>query len=982
MDRPWVILFTFLTVANSLDLARKSCPEHFLHGKTESGVYALGDGYHTSFKVLCKMPSNAEGDSEVTTVIRTALERWVSVGFEPQTVGFQISDRSFLKHLIEPSDKCEQKLWIRWPAFNGNLSETYSFTLRSIQGIDKTIQWNGTKDAYEQHLTLSNTHAGVLHIIPDGLPNNFTAAIQIKTSSLEFREVLWPREHKCKFDLNSLSDRVRLLVTGSRKLSFSFRTDRPNERLLSFESADGNLEVQLVDGYLIRVGQDVYPISLLADTNWHTFTWDPRALAFHIDYNDPINVGLTVNAIQLTLNGQVGAFRRDSSEWMCHGAPELELKLVQSSTRTLCSENQPGFCYCKGPQSALINLKNRRVDCPAKTEVEKAFTLYRDSRKLSLFYLPSYTTVQPISVLIKTDSNVGLIFFGQHNRTGYGLERFQVQFEGERMTAGACSKLRRPDQICLSCAIKRKGGFATNTWMRVSLFYHQSNVYLTVDEQICQLTEDERKMDVADLYSMSSAVNSVLFLGGGTAYAKRLYLNEELINVSFRSKFFENTREKAPPLRGCVADLRVGGSSMDLHDIYTSQQITIVNDTKKQRDIFSITPKCIECEGLKSNCHGARCRIPQPIILNSFRKNADPVCDCAQVFADKNTLNGECKVESKQQTTTKKTSLALSRSEGPVHLEIRPGFLKYAKLQKLWALLRFPQGSAGLVSILDYGRVRVLVDNYGQTVYIEDESGNKEEFTVDPNDERLHLVAIERNPSVGTNSADRSLSFRVDNDVRTIQLDIFPIEESSTAELHIQKLEKGFGGCISELSLAFDYDDFTTGLPIKDNKMEQFEVLKELIERPERPTSVDGLLRYYDECGIRDPTLWESNSEPFGQVGAYDPDHEFDFAWVFHTLFVILNILVVVLGILLCGCCLFCWYRNRKHVYKTSDRGYVSAEEYIKLFKEIGEEDTRSEEDSIPHGIPPLDENPITDRKSPLSMKRVTFKNTPTSIDV
>ncbi|CAD5225049.1 unnamed protein product [Bursaphelenchus okinawaensis] len=978
----WILFSTLFMIACSQKLAKRSCPEHFLNGKTKSGVYSVGEEDGRAYKVMCKMPQNSEGDSEVRTVIRTALERWMAVGSDPQTVGFQIRDRSYLRRVIEPADQCGQKLWVKWPEFNGNLSETYSFTIQSVAGIEHTIEWNGTLEAYEQKLDLAHTKAGILHIIPHGAPNNFTSSIRIKASPLECQEALWPRKRSCKFDMNSASDRVRIAVTGYRKLSFSFRTERPSDRLATFESANGNVEVMLIDGYLIQVGQQIYPLGLLADSHWHTFTYDPSTLSFTIDYSEPISIGVSVTTIQLAFNGQIGAFRKDSAEWMCQGAPEIDIKLAQDTTRSLCSPTQPGYCYCKGPQSALSKLKNRKVECLPRPDLEKAFTIFRDPRKLSFFYLPEYTSVQPISVLIKTDSNVGLIFFGQHNRSEYGLERFQVQFEGEKMVAGACSKLRKPDQTCLSCSIIRPGGYATNSWIRVSLFYYRSTAYLSVDDQLCELTVDAKKMDESDLYSMSSAVKAVLFVGGGTSYSKTLYKQEELINDNFRAKFFENTREKAPSLRGCIADLRVGGTQMDLHDVFSTQQKHVVNDQKKQRDLFSITPGCVECDKLETKCHGARCRLPTAFVLNSFRKQPDPICDCADIFSDMNELNGECKVESRQQTTTKKTSLALSRPEGSVHLEARPKFLKYSKIQKMWALIRFPQHSAGIVSVLDFGRVRVLVSNYGQTVYIEDESGNKEEFYVDPSDERLHLVAIERNPYVGTNSADRSLSFRVDNDIRVIQIEIFPIDDASVAEIHIQKSGNGFGGCLSELSISFDYDDMITGTPMSENKLDQFEVLNELIERPERPHSVDALARYYDECGIRDPTLWESRSEPFGNVGAFDPDNDLDLSWAVHIVFVLLNALVIFTAIFICGCCIFCYYRNRKHVYKTVDKGYVSAEEYIKLFKEIGEEDSNSEDDSIPRGIPPLDENPITDRRSPLSLKKVTFKNTPTTIQV
>lgn len=283
----------------------------------------------------------------------------------------------------------------------------------------------------------------------------------------------------------------------------------------------------------------------------------------------------------------------------------------------------------------------------------------------------------------------------------------------------------------------------------------------------------------------------------------------------------------------------------------------------------------MEC--VKSECHGARCRIPTNFI-STHSKTENATCDCADLFADKNPISGECQVSAKQRTTTKATALSLWRNGKSQMITYKSSFLKYSKLQKMWSLMRFPNFTPNQITLLDFGRVRVVVANYGKTVIIENMSGEREEFEIDPTDQRLHLIAVERNPSVGTNSADRSVTFRVDSDVRRISLDIFPIDEASETIIRVQKKEEGFfGGCISELSLAFDYDDSLSGLGPTENKVAQIEVLRELTEKNEKATN--DLLMYDEACGIRDPTLWESKSNSLGLVGSYDPDSEYDFTW-------------------------------------------------------------------------------------------------------
>lgn len=152
------------------------------------------------------------------------------------------------------------------------------------------------------------------------------------------------------------------------------------------------------------------------------------------------------------------------------------------------------------------------------------------------------------------------------------------------MSAISCLIEQNQQHACRVCSIKRRGGFARNEWIRVSIFYHQNFMYLTVDGQICQLSPNERGFGLTDLYQINAQISDVLFVGG--TYYKKTEKTPSRIKDDFKNHFFENTLEKAPSLRGCIAEIRVGGRILDLEDVVRKQNNQILADS--ERPVFSI----------------------------------------------------------------------------------------------------------------------------------------------------------------------------------------------------------------------------------------------------------------------------------------------------------------------------------------------------------------------------------------------------------
>jgi hypothetical protein len=135
-------------------------------------------------------------------------------------------------------------------------------------------------------------------------------------------------------------------------------------------------------------------------------------------------------------------------------------------------------------------------------------------------------------VVFKSDAHSGLIFFGQR-KGGTGVERYQVHYSSDTVSAGACLQDGINQWTCKSCELKRVGGLANNDWVRVSLFNSSASyLYLSVDSQICRLIQN----DDYSSHKLYKGPEKLAFLFvGGTFY-----------KVCFLSGFFNRNKGKDP----------------------------------------------------------------------------------------------------------------------------------------------------------------------------------------------------------------------------------------------------------------------------------------------------------------------------------------------------------------------------------------------------------------------------------------------------
>ncbi|PIO59997.1 hypothetical protein TELCIR_18523 [Teladorsagia circumcincta] len=211
--------------------------------------------------------------------------------------------------------------------------------------------------------------------------------------------------------------------------------------------------------------------------------------------------------------------------------------------------------------------------CPHKED--DAYHLIRDPDRLSFFYHPGPSKENlRLGLSYKSESDIGLLLFGfwqEDERKG----RFQVHYRGRHLIAIHC--VNDGEEVCKSCSVQKTQGFGNDQWTRVAFFNYANEMSLVVDRDACVLRELNAQdgLSLAEVYSIPAlATGSALFIGG-------MYYEKKKSGVylpSFEHKFFENTREKVPSLRGCLKDVYIDGDRIDLSTIFSRQmQHTLVD---------------------------------------------------------------------------------------------------------------------------------------------------------------------------------------------------------------------------------------------------------------------------------------------------------------------------------------------------------------------------------------------------------------------
>jgi len=248
----------------------------------------------------------------------------------------------------------------------------------SVSGQQRTFRRNESirRDTVVE-IGLTNQLAGVLHILPSADANG---NVWIRASALRCaHEVI---KDGCLFEINAPSDRIRFTgIHGADDfLSFSFRTDQPWHRfmVLSMKGTSHiNIDIDLIDGYLLNVNHGVHPLKQLADGNWHTAYVDLKTLTLSIDDSDTVislytgsGRSVQVEFVDLLINGQVAALQigevgDEEIPWQCAGSGRIHVQSTPQILRRICSSAYPSisYCRCKGPNSAVSSFRHQIANC-------------------------------------------------------------------------------------------------------------------------------------------------------------------------------------------------------------------------------------------------------------------------------------------------------------------------------------------------------------------------------------------------------------------------------------------------------------------------------------------------------------------------------------------------------------------------------------------------------------------------------------------
>uniref|UniRef100_A0A915DFV0 Laminin G domain-containing protein n=1 Tax=Ditylenchus dipsaci TaxID=166011 RepID=A0A915DFV0_9BILA len=858
----------------------------------------------------------------------------------------------------------------------GSMVDEPSFTIETLNGQRMTFKRNSSSSISNpvEMVHLEANQAGILHIFPSASADaSLLPRIAIKAGPLQCRQQVVQRA-ECVFELATDSEHLAIDILDAvekaggvgETISFSFRTDRPTTGFLTVNTDAGEtIDVDLIDGYLISVNHIIHPVKLLSNGHWHRAIIHLTSMTLRFD-------GPEHTAISLRPSGSGEQTSRITklivllkSQWLCSAdlIHAKQSKLFNFGQHICGASNPSGgseskgidksYCYCRGPNSALASAGLATCAIPNGFE---AYRLSRTSDKLAFFYVPNFSARSPISVVFRSELDTGLVLFGTSSNAATSLgakpavapidelsSRVQVHFVGQHLYAAFCSHLVDGNERCYSCLIHRQKGFSTGEWLRVSIFSHQVYQFLSLNEQICQLSPNSQVLDPSELYKpsqSSSYSNNNVLLVGGFYYSKHGHLKQK-VDDSFRRQFHENTREKPLSLQGCVAEISVKGVKLDLEELFSSQMARIAKPEVPASDIFSIQAGCEGCSPL---CQDAPCQLSSPA--------SSAMCNCAAVYSLTMPSTGGCAATASYQESVSMLSLGsllLTSNTSVVFEKTALGGRSGKVVDKLWALIRFPTANDRFQTVLELGGIQVMVGSHGQVVVIEMfNHGIREEFSLPSAvDDRLHLVSIQRNPSVGTASDRQSLTLRLDNQLREVYgLEDIPLGPGQSSRVRITPvvldgeeepyesatvLGLELSGCLAELAVSYASKGEPAGNAQQraaNQLNEEDDLLSQILEDIQQAKSNNlntwssdakqQLVFNNQPCGIRDSSLWYGNSTSYGLVRDYDPDGASITQSGPLSSLTSLIISLLLIAILLCVLITYCYIRSRRggnHAY-------------------------------------------------------------------
>ncbi|VDP16030.1 unnamed protein product [Heligmosomoides polygyrus] len=432
--------------------------------------------------------------------------------------------------------------------------------------------------------------AGIRHIIPQNWDSEILATVVASPLRCQQKVLAEPN---CLFRSQVGG---RFWPVGwplSWSWEFAFRTQRSSQNLFSLHTSDAQtLLVRLERDFFLRTDSPrLTSVGQLSDGRWHTVTIHLQQGDVFFTVDDSDKIRLTT----LDLN--------ESGSLIAGGAAK---HCTTSRSTFRHSQLKPSCSGC---------------ECTVLSGVFDGFPSYtcghqEDDGKSTSHCIQIQT---PSSRTFDLDSDIGLLLFGFW-QDDESKSRLQVHYRGQNLVAIYC--VNDGEENCKGCTIQKTEGFGNDEWTRVALFESEGEMSLVADRSACVL----RGLNSTEsLTALFTEVYSIPVLAdGGAIFIGGMYYEKKKTGVylpSFEHKYFENTREKVPSLRGCLKDVYIAGKLVDLSTLLSEQmEQTLVNADDEVAYAIQVG-----CAGCSPSCpSGVRCRPTEPRQL-TFE------CDCSDI---------------------------------------------------------------------------------------------------------------------------------------------------------------------------------------------------------------------------------------------------------------------------------------------------------------------------------------------------------------
>ncbi|PAV82093.1 hypothetical protein WR25_27003 [Diploscapter pachys] len=494
------------------------------------------------------------------------------------------------------------------------------------------------------------------------------------------------------------------------------------------------------------------------------------------------------------------------------------------------------------------------ADC--QTGEDEALSLIRDPDRLSFLHVPHGIQVQPngqasirLAVSFRSDSDTGLLFFGHWQ--GDGIKgRVQVHFHYNHLSAVHCTY--NGEEECVACQIKSSTGYGNDEWYRIALFGAGDDLTLVVGREACRLepVSHRNNVSISEAYAVPALVKGSGLFVGGTFYEKKQL---GLYNAEFEHKYFENTREKVPSLRGCIKDLFIDGKKGDIDKIYKQQMQDTLADTSDY-NAYAMQFGCTYC---RPECpDGVRCRSRKPLTQH------DNVCDCADIEQFRNKHDGMCVAKNE-------TPVVLSTSFLNSENIVIPIDTTKAVLSKIWMKIALPKSPSDTIQIAEFNShretlFRVLLDQTGLLqVQVHPHEGVYEAIgqkKLDLSDRRVHLLQLQRRTPLGTRYSARKYDLYIDG-THAVVSDLGKSGLNNVSVVAAISKDEEDSVIIHDFGLDYEFDEHSFLLH-HSNRLHDFDVHDKILAYQFRNPEPS-------KTGTLDPSLWEKPLVPV-EVGSDD----------------------------------------------------------------------------------------------------------------